>query len=224
MSRGRLDAPFASFAVPARPTASGLCQSPTHQSEGMERRQALGCLRGTLLRASDVGPQARNVAPCVPAQISSRRPRSRGTLASRRSIAAVFWPQTRLGENLRTVHMSGALRSRIGAFARPARSGGRTVLPGRLPGVVVASQPAGRRIPLRLWHASGDALGERDIMGICSYRTIVKIRPALSTVALGKGALAAHPWASQCGCRIQVPPNWRLGAETPYQFVATKSE
>jgi hypothetical protein len=33
---------------------------------------------------------------------------------------------------------------------------------GRLPGVVVTSQPAGRRIPLRLWLVSGDALGERD--------------------------------------------------------------
>jgi hypothetical protein len=27
---------------------------------------------------------------------------------------------------------------------------------------VVTSQPAGRRIPLRLWLVSGDALGERD--------------------------------------------------------------
>jgi hypothetical protein len=31
---------------------------------------------------------------------------------------------------------------------------------------VVTSQPAGRRIPLRLWLVSGDALGERDGMRI----------------------------------------------------------
>jgi hypothetical protein len=37
---------------------------------------------------------------------------------------------------------------------------------GRLPGVVVTSQPAGRRVPLRLWLVSGDALGERDGMRI----------------------------------------------------------
>ena len=30
------------------------------------------------------------------------------------------------------------------------------------PGGVVTSQPAGRRIALRLWLVSGDALGERD--------------------------------------------------------------
>jgi hypothetical protein len=34
--------------------------------EGAERRQALGCLRGTRSRANDAGPQAQNAAPCIP--------------------------------------------------------------------------------------------------------------------------------------------------------------
>jgi hypothetical protein len=46
--------------------------------------------------------------------------------------------------NLRAVHMSGARSFRIGAFARPARSGGRAVLPGASR-VLLARQRAGRR-------------------------------------------------------------------------------
>jgi len=46
--------------------------------------------------------------------------------------------------NVRALHMSGALRSRIGAFARSARSNGRAVLPGASR-VLVTSQRAGRR-------------------------------------------------------------------------------
>jgi hypothetical protein len=36
------------------------------------------------------------------------------------------------------------------------------VLLGRLPGARLRAVHAGRRIPLRLWLVSGDALGERD--------------------------------------------------------------
>jgi hypothetical protein len=39
---------------------------------------------------------------------------------------------------------------------------------------VVTSQPAGRRIPLRLWLVSGDALGERDGPDIGSLSSAVK--------------------------------------------------
>src|SRR5689334_167852 len=66
------------------------------------------------------------------------------------------WP------DLGALHMSGALRSRIGAFARSARSGGWAVSLRRLPGARLRVVHAGRRIPLRLWLVSGDALGERD--------------------------------------------------------------
>ena len=40
--------------------------------------------------------------------------------------------------NLRALHMSGALGSRIGAFARSARNGGRAVLPGASRGAVTS--------------------------------------------------------------------------------------
>jgi hypothetical protein len=39
---------------------------------------------------------------------------------------------------------------------------------------MVTSQPAGRRIPLRLWLVSGDALGERDATDIGASRKAVK--------------------------------------------------
>ena len=48
------------------------------------------------------------------------------------------------------LHMSGALRSRIGAFARSARSSGRAVLPGRLPGVCLHRQTRGTPHPVLL--------------------------------------------------------------------------
>src|SRR5262249_2618490 len=125
--------------------------------EGAERRQALGCLRGTRSRASNVGPQGEIARPCVPAQpaYASHAAGGRSPLGAppRRFVGPR--PAWRNGRAF-------ALRCRVAAFAGPARSGGRAVLAGRLPGVVVTSQPAGRRIPLRLWLVSGDALGERD--------------------------------------------------------------
>jgi len=92
--------------------------SLTTHSEGAERRQALGC-SGTRRRANDVGPQALRApashdAGCSPLGAPPRRLLAPG-------------PPWR---NRRALHMSGALRSRIGAFARSARSGGRAVLPG----------------------------------------------------------------------------------------------
>jgi hypothetical protein len=72
---------------------SELCLFPSHQMREAERRQALGCIGTRLERASNVGPR-------VPARISFRNPRSRGTLASRRSTAAIYWPRARLGHSL----------------------------------------------------------------------------------------------------------------------------
>jgi len=54
------------------------------------------------------------------------------------------WP------HLRALHMSGALRHGIAAFAGPARSGGRAVLPGRLPGVCMHAQTRGTPHPVLL--------------------------------------------------------------------------
>jgi hypothetical protein len=113
-------------------------------------------------RAGDVGPQTRNVAPRVPAQISFRNPRSRGTLASRRSTAAIYWPRARLGNSFRRCLRGGVLRPHQAAFAGPARSDGRAVSLGRLPGARLRVAHAGGRIPLRLRLVSGDALGEQD--------------------------------------------------------------
>jgi len=106
---------------------------PLTQGEGAERRKALGC-SGTRRRASDVGPRA-----------LARRP------ASQRGCSPLGAPLRRLlapsppWRNRRTVHMSGALRSHIGAFARSARSGGRAGFPGSLPSVCCINRPAGRR-------------------------------------------------------------------------------
>src|SRR5262249_14624882 len=130
---------------------------PTQKVREAERRQALGCLRGTRSRASHVGPQGEIARPCVPAQLAyaSHAPGdARLSALHRDGFLAPGPPGETIGH--------WRPRCRVAAFAGPARSGGRAVSPGRLPGVVVTSQPAGRRIPLRLWLVSGDALGERD--------------------------------------------------------------
>jgi hypothetical protein len=150
--------------------ASEVCQFPPTQREGAERRQALGC-SGTRRRASNAGPQGEIARPCIPSPTSFRSQRIRGMLASRRSTAGGFLAPSPPWRNLWALHMSGALQSRMGAFARSARSGGWAVLPGRLPGARLRAVHAGRRIPLRLWLVSGDALGERDdrkvVIGRC---------------------------------------------------------
>jgi hypothetical protein len=48
---------------------------------------------------------------------------------------------------------------------------------------VVTSQPAGRRIPLRLWLVSGDALGERDGPHIGSLGKKIKEKMPSTPVA-----------------------------------------
>src|SRR5262245_37198551 len=100
------------------------------QDKGAERRQALGCLRGTLGSGPhDGGPQTpRNEAPLRPRADSSRRPRSRGTLASRRSTRRFFGSEPALAKRSGVAH-ERCPWFRIGAFARPARSSGRAVLP-----------------------------------------------------------------------------------------------
>ena len=161
------------------------------QHEGAERRQALGCLRGTRSRASNAGPQARSVAPCVPSQTSLRSPRIRGTLASRRSTAAIYWRPTRLGEALKRCTVGGALELHVAHSRVPL-----VVAEGRCrrapPGGVVTSQPAGRRIPFRLWLVSGDALDERDARKIVTARRVSNF--ARSPV----NSLLTHPRVGAC--------------------------
>ena len=123
-----------------------------------ERRQALGCSRHPCCGRATHEARAR---PRADQLTQSAR---RGTLASRRSTAAVFWPRARQGEAFgRWPDAAGVLKASAGAFARSARSGGRAVSLGRLPGARLRAAHAGRRIPLRLWLVSGDALGERDV-------------------------------------------------------------
>ena len=133
---------------------------PSHQTREAERRQALGC-SGTRFRAGHSRRPAR-----VPAQISFRSPRAGGRSPLGAPPRRFFGPEPALA-NLRALlrtlpERGGVLKLRIAAFAGPARSGGRAVSLRRLPGARLRAVPAGRRIPLRLWLVSGDALGERD--------------------------------------------------------------
>jgi hypothetical protein len=97
-------------------------------------------------RASDAGPQGEIARPRVPTQTSSRSPRIRGTLASRRSTAAVFGPapvSVRLSSG---AQRGGALKSHVVHSRVPLVVAGDGVA-GRLPGV--GYQPT-RRTPVPL--------------------------------------------------------------------------
>ena len=130
--------------------------SSSTKVEGAERRQALGCLRGTR------SERARDARPARPRADQLSQSARRGTLASRRSTAAVFWPRARQDKTfgrwpdaagvrwLRRVHSHDPLVVAEGGVLR------------HLPGARLRAVHAGRRIPLRLWLVSGDALGERD--------------------------------------------------------------
>jgi hypothetical protein len=107
-------------------------------NEGAERRQALGC-SGTRRRTSNVGPQV------LAKHLASRADHLRSPRAGDARLSALhrgdFLAPSPPWRNLRALHMSGALRSRIGEFTRPARSGGRAVLPGSLPGAWLRASP-----------------------------------------------------------------------------------
>ena len=74
----------------------------------------------------------------------------RGTLASRRSTAAIYWPRARLGDAFGRCRRGGVLRPHQTAFAGPARSSGRTVSLGRLPGVCLHEETRGTPHPALL--------------------------------------------------------------------------
>ena len=112
-------------------------------------------------RASNVGPQGEIARASRPAQ-TAYAVRAPGTPASRRSTAAIYWLRARLGDAFGRCLARRCPRLRMGAFARSARSGGRAVLPGRLPGAWLRASPQDAASRSRLWLVSGDALGERD--------------------------------------------------------------
>ena len=81
--------------------APELCQFPLKQNEGRSADRRSGAAArlaadGTLGRANDVGPQVA-AATLRPAQ-TAHAVRAPGTLASRRSTAAICWLRTRLGD------------------------------------------------------------------------------------------------------------------------------
>ena len=101
---------------------------PLAQSEGAERRQALGCLRGTL-RGPVTQARRRGIARVLrPRADRLRSPRAGDARLSALHGGGLLAP-TRLGDPFGRCTVSGALRSRIAAFARSARSGGRAVSP-----------------------------------------------------------------------------------------------
>ena len=129
--------------------SSEVCCFSLSQEREAERRQALGC-SGTRRRASDVGPQA------LARRLAFQRERSPLGAPPRRLLAPD--PPWR---NLRALHMSGALGLALAHSRVPL-----VVAEGRFcrapPGARLRAARAGRRIPLRLWLVSGDALSERD--------------------------------------------------------------
>jgi hypothetical protein len=155
---------YACVFVLARRCSPEVCLFPPHTHEGAERRQALGC-SGTRRQTSNVGLQALARRLAFPRRPSFRSLRSRGTLASRRSTAAIVWPRARLGE----------------AFGRCTRAAlsGLTLAHSRVPLVVAegrvspgASRERGyepRTQDAASRSASGsspeDALSERDSCG-----------------------------------------------------------
>jgi hypothetical protein len=114
-------------------------------------------------------------------------------LAFRRSTPAIVGSEPAWAKPSSVAQKGGALRSRISAFARPARSGGRTGALGRLPGV---AYEATRRtpIPLRLWLVSGDALGERDETDDKRSKRRVKRRERHVGNAGDRFALTGQTW------------------------------
>jgi hypothetical protein len=59
------------------------------------------------------------------------------------------------------------------------------------PGGVVTSQPAGRRIPFRLWLVSGDALDERDATTIGEDASLSNIRSTINSLPVYSLFIAA---------------------------------
>jgi hypothetical protein len=144
------------------------CHCPSHErgKRSADRRP------GAAAPVFRCGPLA--LSPPRPRADSSRRPRAGGRSPLGAPPRRFFGPEPALAIPSDVAYRGGVLKLRDAAFAGPARSGGRAVSLRRLPGVVGTNQPAGRRIPLRLWLVSGDALGERDVSDIGANGNAVK--------------------------------------------------
>ena len=90
----------------------GLSIFPSHHARERSADRRSGWI-ATPSRASDAGPQARNVAPRVPSQTSSRSSRIRGTLASRRSTRRFFGPEPAAVKPLSVAQRGDARRSHV---------------------------------------------------------------------------------------------------------------
>jgi hypothetical protein len=155
---------------------------PSRNMREAERRQALGC-SGTLKRARAQARRRFNAAPCIPRR-SAYAVRAPGMLASRRSTAAIYWPPSPPWPHLRALHMSGALRRSMGAFARSARSGGRAVLPDASRGFACkATRRTPRPVPLMRCLAKS-TLGGRNATTIVLDQHQSKQNRTLSYVCL----------------------------------------
>jgi hypothetical protein len=123
---------------------------PLTKKREAERRQALGCI-GTLGRATQAR-RARSLALASPRRVAFTVSARRGTLASRRSTAAVYWRLSPPGllPFGRCLSRRCPTRFHQTAFAGPARSGGRAVSLKCLPGDCVHAQPRGTPHPVLL--------------------------------------------------------------------------
>jgi hypothetical protein len=162
-----------SIIVLARHLRSEVCCFPHPEMREAERRQALGCLRGTLGRASDVGPQAlarRLASRTDPLAQSARRGRSPLGAPPRRFVG----PEPALVKPSGGAQRGGALGPHIGAFTRSARSGGRAGFPGSLPGAWLRASPQDAASRSAFGSSPEDALGEGDVASIRPPRNNVK--------------------------------------------------
>jgi hypothetical protein len=146
---------------------------PITQSEGAERRQALGCLRGTLGRASDAGPQAlarRLASRTDQLAQSARRGRSPLGAPPRRFIG----PGPALVKLSGGAQRGGALSLTLAHSRVPLVVAEGRVSPGASRGCGYEPRPQDAASRSAFGSSPEDALGERDADPIGPSRNNVK--------------------------------------------------
>jgi hypothetical protein len=144
----------ASIIVLARHIPSEVCQFPSQKKREAERRQALGCI-GTLGRATQAR-RARSLALASPRRLAFTVSARRGTLASRRSTAAVYWRLSPPGRCFRTVAYRGGCPTRLARLRSqdPLVVAGGRCRSSASRATVCMHSLAGRRIPSCFSNAS----------------------------------------------------------------------
>ena len=192
---------------------------PSFASFSLAQMQGSGAPTGARVLAAPLGGRVTyarrrySEAPCIAAAM----------LASRRSTAAIVGSGLRPNRSRASrralakplaVHMSGGLWSRIGAFARSARSGGRAVLPGASRELLCMKQRAGRRS--RPAHAMPreSTLGGRDGTTVPQ-----KFAPSSRTSrnCLHPGDSGAR-LSALCARRVQQPSRFLSGGRYAHEF------